>query len=179
MTPAWAWPLTILGALGWAAAGATGIVLYAVLTRTHHGPDQAYQTIPSTDEKPPAEGSGHTGAPAQAPPPPGHAPGAGAVPHSPAPAPGLTQWDRGVLTDLDHAGIPPLGRDNGREIADMARRMIPHLDDRDLGRVLLHAYWWAATFNTVLPPVEALCTVLDALGGAALDLTALDRETTP
>jgi len=109
------------------------------------------------------------------------APGAA---HRPRPAPGtsLTPWERGVLNDLlanPESPLPPQARANGREIADMARRMLPHLSDRDLGRVILHAYWWAATFHHVMPPAAAMHATLDALGAAACELTELDRQDVP
>jgi hypothetical protein len=55
MTPAWAWPLLILGLLGWVLATIFAMAWVGQLMR-NRGLNRAYRTIPSRDEKLPAPG---------------------------------------------------------------------------------------------------------------------------
>lgn len=161
LTDPLAWVIT----LTWGGAVAA-FTLWAARTvlgwRKPGTPGEAYDTLPSADEKPPAAGERPAAAPAQAPPPPG-----------------LTAWERGVLATLATTPLCPQGAGNGREVADMARQTIGHLPDTDLGRAVLQAYWWAAVFHRFMPPAAAMHATLDALAAAALDLTALDRNEVP
>ncbi len=106
-------------------------------------------------------------------------PARAATPSSPPPGPALTPWERGVLATLATTPMPAQGARNGRELADAARQILDGLDDVQIGRAVLQAYWWAATFHRAMPPGVAMTATLDALGAAALDLTTLDRTEIP
>jgi hypothetical protein len=96
--------------------------------------------------------------------------------HPPAPAPGLTPRER---AHLDAIGpLPPPARENGKHIADSLRRILPHLTDAELGRVCCFLHFDGQAIRDIMPTdYWALTVHLDGLAAAALDLTALERDT--
>jgi hypothetical protein len=165
MTPAWAWPLLILGLAGWiiAAAEATAIILWVLgqpVDGPGIGPDEAYATLPSVDEKPPAPAPGTS--PAQGP---------GIHPHYAAQLDAITK-----RRDF----IPPGTADAARIVADGLRTEFPALDDLTLGLVTVHLYGYARSLTIGLPePIDAAQTVVDLFGLTAEDLTRIARMDTP
>lgn len=61
MTPAWAWPLCVLGCLGWVLFALTGgaLIAWLLLAGKPRTEAEHFETIPSRDEKQPVVTPGH------------------------------------------------------------------------------------------------------------------------
>lgn len=156
-----------LGPWLWAAFPIGCILLGVLIRRWHdswrdarHTLNQAYATIPSRDEKPPAPGAAH----------------------GPRPAPGPTPDETATLAALYRARThaTPAACQAAQIIADGLRLRFPGLDDLTLGLIVLDLFGYTRALGLGLPdPVYALHAVMDGFGLAAEELTRLTRTDVP